>query len=260
VNATSRLSKMVSLTAPLELARLHWSEGPAAAKQEWAVSLRTRRRGLPRRFIHEIFDTTGVEVRFAFAGRYASQDPYEMAALALAAAATNPKKIVEIGTFRGATARLLAANAPDATVYTLDLPHEMPRGALPTNTIDDEILTTRGGPMLYEDTPEAERIVQLWGDSATFDFDIVGHDIDLAFIDGAHTYEYVKNDTEKLLPRMRPGGVMIWDDYWDPFPGVVQYVNELKPPGAAAVVATAMVVWRLPDHRIEIGSQEKGMA
>lgn len=240
---SSQLSKLISVTTPVEMARLWLRQGSGEARREWDTSVRLRRRGLARRAIEAIFPTHDVQVRFACPDRYASQDVYGMAGLAVAAAATRPRKILEIGTFRGATALLLASNAPEATVYTLDLPIDASDAQLPMTPIDREIVSAGRTQMVYEGTPEAERIVQLWGDSATFDFDRVGDGIDLAFIDGAHSYEYVRNDTQKILPRMRPGGVIIWDDYWDPFPGVVRYLNEIGDRGLSAVVATRLVVW-----------------
>src|ERR1700722_3830522 len=46
--------------------------------------------------------------------------PYTL--LATIASALNPKKIFETGTFRGVGALTMALNAPEAEIYTLDLP------------------------------------------------------------------------------------------------------------------------------------------
>jgi len=241
-DTSSRLSKIISVTTPLEMAGLWLRRGRREARREWDTAVRLRPRGLPRYAIEALFPAQDLQLRLACPGRYASQDVFGMTCLAVAAAATRPRKILEIGTFRGATALLLAANAPEATVYTLDLPPGADDADLPMTRVDREIVAVRKDRMMYEGTPEAQRIVQLWGDSASFDFDAVGDGIDLAFIDGAHSYEYVRNDTEKVLPRMRPGGVILWDDYWDPFPGVIRYLNEIGDRGLAAVVATRLVV------------------
>jgi hypothetical protein len=40
---------------------------------------------------------------------------------------------------------------------------------------------------------------------------VPGH-IDLAFVDGIHTYEFVMAQFDTLRPRMAPGGVMAFDD------------------------------------------------
>lgn len=244
--ATSMLSKVVSMTAPLDLAATWLRRGRREAVREWHLSKHVRRRGLPRQSLESFFDTGEVEIRLAFGGRYASQTVHEMACLATAAASVQPKKIVEIGTFRGASALVMAANAPKATVYTLDLPSDTESPCLPRNRIDDEVIAERRDTILFEGRPEAARIVPMWGDSATFDFDAVGHDIDLAFIDGSHSYEYVRNDTEKILSRLRPGAVVLWHDYWDACPGVVRYLNEMRPLGLSVIMGTRLVVWRKP--------------
>lgn len=78
----------------------------------------------------------------------------------------------------------------------------------------------------FHDTPEAERITQLWGDSATFDFSPYEGKVDLVYIDGAHTYDYVKADTANALRMLSPTGMIVWDDYGSN-PGVYQLVNEV---------------------------------
>ena len=54
-----------------------------------------------------------------------------------------------------------------------------------------------------------------------------GELVDFAFVDGSHSYDYVKNDTEKLLRLLAPSGVIVWHDYCRAWPGVVRYLNEL---------------------------------
>lgn len=68
-------------------------------------------------------------------------------------------------------------------------------------------------------------IRQVYGDSVNFDFSPYHGVMDVVFIDGAHTADYVKNDTEKALKMLRPeGGLMIWHD--GPLYGVVKYLGE----------------------------------
>ena len=67
------------------------------------------------------------------------------------------------------------------------------------------------------------------GDSATFDFSPFYQEIDLIFIDGSHQYNYVKVDSENAFKMLRPGGVIIWDDYATvQWPGVTKALNELS--------------------------------
>lgn len=49
---------------------------------------------------------------------------------------------------------------------------------------------------------------------------------DVAFIDGLHTYEGAKVDTDLFAPLVKQGGLIIWNDYTQFFPGVVKAVDE----------------------------------
>lgn len=50
--------------------------------------------------------------------------------------------------------------------------------------------------------------------------------ISLLYIDGGHEYEEVLGDIDGFLPHMVSGGVILFDDYSDAFPGVAQAVKE----------------------------------
>lgn len=137
----------------------------------------------------------------------------DIISLCLMARLANPKRIFEIGTFNGYTALHFAMNAPEAEVYTLDLAPNS-SVALTTTVGDDQFV---GGSMkrglLFEGREEAGRIHPLYGDSATFDFSIFRGKIDFFFIDGSHSYEYVRNDSLKALECCHPGSVIAWHDY-----------------------------------------------
>jgi hypothetical protein len=51
---------------------------------------------------------------------------------------------------------------------------------------------------------------------------------DLCFIDGGHSYECIKADTETALKILAPNGVIVWDDYAWFIDGVSQYLTELR--------------------------------
>jgi predicted O-methyltransferase YrrM len=131
-----------------------------------------------------------------------------------------PRRIFEIGTFTGATSLLIAMNiGADDQLFTLDLP--------PTDTLG----YTAGA--VFAATPYARKITQLYGDSTQFDFSPWYGTIDLVFIDGNHTYPFVKADSEAAFRLLAPGGVIVWDDYvWLPefteCAGVSAYVHELS--------------------------------
>ncbi|HSG98734.1 MAG TPA: class I SAM-dependent methyltransferase, partial [candidate division Zixibacteria bacterium] len=59
----------------------------------------------------------------------------------------------------------------------------------------------------------AHKITQLYGNSQTYDFSEFYAAMDLVFIDGAHHYDAVVNDTNNALKMIRPGGVIVWHDF-----------------------------------------------
>ena len=136
-----------------------------------------------------------------------------------------PRIIFEIGTYHGSGAIHLSANAPQADVYTLDLASG-DSTSLPTTIVDGYHRDARRYDHL------GDRIHRLFGDSATFDFSPFHNRVDLFFIDGAHSYEYVRNDTEKALPCVKKGGVIAWHDYGrSGVNGVSRWLHELRDDG-----------------------------
>jgi len=51
---------------------------------------------------------------------------------------------------------------------------------------------------------------------------------DFCFIDGGHTFECIKADTENALKVLSPNGVIVWDDYTWFVEGVSRYLRELS--------------------------------
>jgi hypothetical protein len=86
--------------------------------------------------------------------------------------------------------------------------------------------------MVFDGKPEARRIHCLYGDSATFDFSPFLGKVDLLFIDGAHSYEYVRNDTLRAGPCCKAGSVIAWHDYGRVgFNGVSKWLHEFAKQG-----------------------------
>ena len=121
----------------------------------------------------------------------------------------NPRVALEIGTANGMATLLMSVNAPESSIYTINIPPE-------------EILAGEGGELT---TVAMERhvigrafrecgrsnITQIYANSATWNPDI--GKIDVAFVDGCHDADFVFNDTRKILPHMQPGGFIIWHDF-----------------------------------------------
>ncbi len=132
------------------------------------------------------------------------------------ASVTNAKRIFEFGTYRGQTTCGLVASCKEAQVFTLNLPPE-----------DDPRYAPFIG-ILIARSPYRDRITQIFSDSRTFDTTSFRKSMDYIFIDGDHSYEGVKNDTEKALELLRPGGLIVWHDYAAKSPGVLEYLAEFS--------------------------------
>jgi predicted O-methyltransferase YrrM len=151
----------------------------------------------------------------------------ELCDLASLCRSLRPRAVFEFGTLNGRTTTSLAANAPaDARIYTLDLPPEEQATLL--HAPGDELYRPNWeGTMHYAKSAHGHKVVQIWSDSAKFDAGAFAGSIDVVFIDGSHSYEYVRNDSEKALQMISSGGVIVWHDYTVFWPGVIQYLHEL---------------------------------
>ena len=135
------------------------------------------------------------------------------------------KTFFEIGTLHGKTTWTVARTNPDISLFTLDLPSKEVAAQTELEFTDEHLLSGWDSGRDFIGTPEAARIHQLFGDTATFDFSPYHGAMDMVYIDGSHSYSYVKNDTEAAMRLMSPMGTIIWDDY-PRYPGVYLYLNE----------------------------------
>ncbi|MBM3214272.1 class I SAM-dependent methyltransferase [Candidatus Poribacteria bacterium] len=141
--------------------------------------------------------------------------PLELAAICALVRARKPRAVFEIGTFDGRTTANLARNSPpDAVVYTLDLtPGADASGDLAPGDAAYARKSHVGARLTEVDTATRTKIVQLYGDSAIFDFSPYAGSIDFVFVDGSHHEDYVRNDTAKALELVALGGMVVWHDY-----------------------------------------------
>ena len=51
--------------------------------------------------------------------------------------------------------------------------------------------------------------------------------LDFAYIDGNHHYEYVKEDIQICLKKIKNDGIISGHDYCEESPGVIKAVNEM---------------------------------
>ena len=129
----------------------------------------------------------------------------------------NAKSIFEIGTLDGYSALHFAMNSSIETkIYTLDLPPDFSEDLKLNVTSVDALLQKKHSSIKkyrFNDTEYNDKINCLFSDSANFDYSIFFKQIDLFFIDGAHSYEYVKSDTFNAMKCVREGGIIVWHDY-----------------------------------------------
>jgi predicted O-methyltransferase YrrM len=139
---------------------------------------------------------------------------YELVCLASLVKAGGVKRVFEIGTFDGRSTRAMAMNLPSGgKLLTLNLPPGEERNAAGVRNVDSTLNTKVTSGFRFLGTPEAARIDQLFGDSATFDFSPHAGQMDLVFIDGSHELDYVTSDTAAALRLIKPsGGWIVWHD------------------------------------------------
>ena len=133
--------------------------------------------------------------------------PYSL--LATIANALRPKKIFEIGTFRGVATLTFALNAPEAEIYTLDLEEEAAPADFATLSKGDKEwvrLSRTSTGFAFRNHPAAARIHQLRGNSLTFEPPPFLTNTDLCFIDGGQFMHEckVKTDTETRSSKSSP--------------------------------------------------------
>ena len=224
-----------------------WTRGePATAPQSgWTPSL-------PRVTLQEAAPVRQVALPVENAAD-GNVSPLELIALAGFAAAPGVERIFEIGTFNGFTSLTFAMNSrAGATVHTLDLPPEGERSTALNVAQGDRkyIADTRKGHFFQLGTrPEEAKVTQLFGDSARFDYSPYEGRMDLVFVDGSHSYDYVKSDTEVALRLLKPGGgAILWHDYNAWWPGVARFLEErVRQPdcsGLRNIAGTSLVFLR----------------
>lgn len=103
------------------------------------------------------------------------------------------KKILEIGSYKGSTARLLAENTPaDTHIWTLDMDPDHGQA--------------------YRGTVHESRIHRIIGKVENSLLDPHGP-FDLIFVDADHDYESVFHHSTVAFKQLAPGGVILWHDY-----------------------------------------------
>ena len=173
----------------------------------------------------------------------------------------SPLRHLEFGTWQGFGATL-CASCCEAEIWTINLPfgeydalgqaqYFTNFGTLPSNLVTligsspDQRLQSDAGEMIgwmYRSAGFASRVHQILGDSQDLELsDFRQGFFDSILIDGGHAPEVVTSDTEKALPLLRAGGMMMWHDFC-PDAATINALPACK--GVVTAIATNLEKWR----------------
>ena len=119
-----------------------------------------------------------------------------------------PKSILEIGFFEGLTFGLMFESTDNDAKYVC---------------IDKDFSNKWHFDDLFQEHPKYSSIEFLKIDSRDLK---LTQNYDLVHIDGNHSYDYVKNDLEKVLPFLHKDSILIMDDLTNEHPDVTKIVDE----------------------------------
>ena len=185
---------------------------------------------LQRVNVNDLLPETGDPLRVElalFPKTYASVSVFEYICLIVLVKRAKAMRVFEFGTYKGVSITQLALNLPaGSSIYTLDLPEEPIKTRLTIADPEDADIAVQKGKGSLIPSDLKSRITFLKQDSAAFDETPYAGKMDFVFVDGAHNYDYVKNDSEKGWRMLRSGGIIVWHDFRPPDPGVVKYLLE----------------------------------
>jgi len=173
---------------------------------------------------------------------------HEALALLALLTAEAPAEALEIGTYMGHTTKAMAQNLPGAIVHTVDLPPDFaePKDPDPSLPKDDfHLIQRRIVGREFKGQPVENRIRQHFGDTAKINFQEFGKPT-FFFIDGSHTYEYCRQDSEKCFALCGGRGVFLWHDCDDGHPGVIRFILEWRAAGRdiRRITGTSLAYWK----------------
>lgn len=134
--------------------------------------------------------------------------------------------VIEFGTFRGRTTYHLALNSV-GPIHTVDIARPVPEEVHENVERKTYPAYTPGELFRSADSSIRGKITQWLGDSRTLNLAPLHAQAGLVYVDGGHSYEVCLADSHAAFRLVRPGGVVVWDDYGDYWPGVRRAVDEL---------------------------------
>jgi len=150
--------------------------------------------------------------RFVEAGRAAAGEHWRYAdittVLAAAARLLRPRSYVEIGVRRGRSAAVVAAGAPDCAVLAVDLWNEGYAGMEnpgPEHVRAQLDRIGHRGSLRFVSGDSHIELPRLFAAEPELTFDLIT-------VDGDHSTAGARRDLEDVLPRLRIGGALVFDD------------------------------------------------
>lgn len=153
-------------------------------------------------------------------------------------AQVRPKLILEVGTWKGASAIHMARAArklvPDAQVLCIDTWLGSHRILWSDPTYRQQLMLKNGFPQQYfqflanvvlSQLQEAIFPMPMTSYAATDILRASGLKFDLIYIDAHHDEDEVLSDMKRCYELLRTGGIMLGDDYMNSEPGVIKAVN-----------------------------------
>lgn len=124
-----------------------------------------------------------------------------------------PENYLEIGVRRGRSACVVASACPDVRIYAADLWQEGYAGnENPGQAFVRRELAKIGhkGPLEFLEGDSGVTVPRLWDDYPELSFDLVT-------VDGDHSADGAWRDLVNVAPRVRVGGVLVFDDIANPY-------------------------------------------
>lgn len=141
----------------------------------------------------------------------------------------NPSCYVEIGVHNGTSMSYAVSTSKKMSCYGIDLFEESKN----TKYSNDNLQQNRTFNNILKNNQSNSCVELIKGDSTNIDTynklleKMNNQKADLLFIDGNHTYEYVKKDFEIYSQIVKKDGFIILDDYEPRYPGILKFAKEI---------------------------------
>ena len=174
------------------------------SEYRWETYLKKQHKNinqLPTVDIRNLIEATSSLNHFTFLG--GGSLPTDIILLKSLANQISNCRYFEIGTWRGESVINVSETAKEC--YTLNLSkEEILAEGLSDKYADLHGILSKG----------KENITHLFGNTLTYNFGKLNTKFDLIFVDGNHSYEFVKNDTKKVFEHLvHENSIVVWHDY-----------------------------------------------